>query len=42
MTTTADDVGAQAGPRHPAGAGAAPDPGKIVEMALRVWGYKQG
>jgi len=42
MTTTADDVGAQAGPRHPAGAGAVPDPGKIVEMALRVWGYKQG
>lgn len=41
-TSTADDAGSRAAPRHPAGPGRAADPGKIVAMALRVWGYKQG
>ena len=41
MTATAD-AGSPATPPSPTGAGAAPDPGKVVEMALRVWGYKQG
>jgi len=41
MTATAD-AGSPATPPASEGAGAAPDPGKVVEMALRVWGYKQG
>jgi SAM-dependent methyltransferase len=41
MTTTADE-GAPATPPPSQGTGTAPDPGKVVEMALRVWGYKQG
>jgi SAM-dependent methyltransferase len=41
MTATAD-AGSPATPPSPARAGAAPDPGKVIEMALRVWGYKQG
>jgi hypothetical protein len=41
MTATAD-VGSPATPPPSEGAGTVPDPGKVVEMALRVWGYKQG
>ena len=38
MSAAAEDARPDAGPR-PA---TAPDPGKLVEIALRVWGYKQG
>ena len=40
--TAAAEMGSPATPPPPQGAGTAPDPGKVVEMALRVWGYKQG
>ena len=45
--TAADDASTGGVPERPArqspaGAQTAPDPGKIVAMALRVWGYKQG
>ncbi|MGE5288595.1 MAG: class I SAM-dependent methyltransferase [Micromonosporaceae bacterium] len=46
-TVAAGDGSTQAVPERPVGpgratAGSAPDPGKIVAMALRVWGHKQG
>jgi SAM-dependent methyltransferase len=37
MSTTADDASSRAGPRPPVA-----DSGKLVTIALRVWGYKQG
>ena len=37
MSTTAGDASSRARPRPPVA-----DSGKLVTMALRVWGYKQG
>lgn len=44
MMAAADDGNTRTVPEDPGkpGTGTAPDPGKVVEMAIRVWGYKQG